>query len=66
MRELLCEMVCTVILQYLNFATFVLNPLTTNAESYSDLPEIFTTDFSNFLKNKMFLHEFFPPGVTKI
>ena len=33
-------------------------PLTTNAESYSDLPEIFTTDSSNFLKNKMFLHEF--------
>ena len=25
-----------------------LKPLTTNAESYSDLPEIFTTDSSNF------------------
>ena len=37
----------------------LLNPLTTKDESYSDLPEIFTTDSSNFLKNKMFLHEFF-------
>ena len=33
-----------------------LNPLTTKAERYFDLPEIFTTDFSNFLKNKMCLH----------
>ena len=37
----------------------LVNPLTTKAESYSDLPEIFTTNSSNFLKNKMFLHEFF-------
>ena len=36
-----------------------LNPLTTKAKSYSDLPENFTTDSPNFLKNKMFLHEFF-------
>ena len=36
-----------------------LNPLTTTAESYSDLPEIFTTDSLNFLQNKMLLHEFF-------
>ena len=35
------------------------NPLTTNAESYSDLPDIFTTDSSIFFLNKMFLHEFF-------
>ena len=40
-------------------ALVYINPLTTKAESYSDLPEIFTTDSSNFLKNKMFLHEFF-------
>ena len=37
-----------------------ITPLTTNAESYLDLPEIFAIDFSNFLKNKMFLFEFFP------
>ena len=35
------------------------SPLTTSAESYSDSPEIFTSDSSYVLKNKMFLHEFF-------
>ena len=43
----------------LEFNIDSLNPLTTNAKSYSDLPEIFTTDFLHFLENKMFLHEFF-------
>ena len=42
----------------------VLNPLTTNAKSYSDMPEIFTTDSLNLKKNKSM--NFFPPGVTKI
>ena len=36
-----------------------LNPLTTSAESYFDLREIFTSDSLYFLKNKMFLNEFF-------
>ena len=31
---------------YPKYSTF--NPLTTNAESYSNLPESFTTDYSNF------------------
>ena len=38
----------------------ITSPLTTNAESSSDLPEIFTTDSSNLKKKKkMFLNEFF-------
>ena len=36
----------------------VIIPLTTNAESYSDLRESFTSDSSNLFKNKRFLHEF--------
>ena len=35
------------------------SPLTTSAESYSDSPEIFTSDSSYVLKNKMSLHDFF-------
>ena len=31
---------------YPKYSTF--NPLKTNAESYSNLPESFTTDYSNF------------------
>ena len=38
---------------------YVVNPLMTSAESYSDLREIFTSDSSNFLKNKRFLQVFF-------
>ena len=38
----------------------------TNAKIFSDLSEIFFRDSSNFLKNKMFLHGFFSPVVTKI
>ena len=34
-------------------------PLTTNAIFLSDLSETSISDSSNFLKNKMFLHEFF-------
>ena len=43
----------------------LINPLTTKAESYSDLPEIFTTDSSNFLKNKMFCMNFFLQGLPR-
>ena len=44
-----------------------LNPLTTKAESYSDMPEIFITDSSNLKKKKKcFYINVFPPGVTKI
>ena len=40
--------------------------LMTNAIFLSDLSETLISDSSNFLKNKMFLREFFPSGVTKI
>ena len=36
-----------------------ISPLTTNANFLSDLSETSISDSSNFLKNKMFLHEFF-------
>ena len=39
------------------FLNFI--PLTTNAIFLSDLSETSISDSSNFLKNKMFLHEFF-------
>ena len=42
------------------------NPLSTRAESYSDLPEIFTSDSLYFFKNKIFLHEFFTPVVSNL